>query len=237
MYRDKQGWIRQYVDRGAFWLHGGKPIQPHALLTSGRHSNGFFNSDLVMEDSLLLDEACSDLVELLEQHGVDLETVDRVMGPAMGAITLSHDLTRHIARRSMRTSKCIRGYTEKHQKVSVVVDGTKITTETSEVTMFFERGTPMRVGEHILADEDVLTTGETVERTAAAIRAQGGIPMPYVAVIVNRSGLKEADGRKIIALIDEPMPMWEPADCPLCKQGSRAIRPKGENWKLLTAEY
>ncbi len=40
----------------------------------------------------------------------------------------------------------------------------------------------------------------------------------------------------VISLIEQPMPIWAPEDCPLCQQGSEAIRPKG-NSKRLTAEY
>jgi hypothetical protein len=54
---------------------------------------------------------------------------------------------------------------------------------------------------------------------------------------VNRSGLTEVNGMKIVALIDHPMPMWAPEECPLCPQGSEAIRAKGENWARLTAAY
>ena len=61
---------------------------------------------------------------------------------------------------------------------------------------------------------------------------------PFVAVLVNRSGLTEVGGKKIVALIDRPMPMWTPDECPLCKAGSEAIRAKGsENWARLKATY
>jgi hypothetical protein len=34
------------------------------------------------------------------------------------------------------------------------------------------------------------------------------------------------------------MPMWTARDCPLCMQGSEAIRPKGkENWDRLNKKY
>ena len=86
--------------------------------------------------------------------------------------------------------------------------------------------------------EDVLTTGGSVDLTAEAVTNAGGVVLPFVIILVNRSGLTEVNGKKIVALIDRPMPMWTPDECPLCKQGSEALRPKGtENWDRLNAEY
>lgn len=222
MLRSADGWISQYQQKGALWIHDGNPQRPHALLTSGKHSNGFFNSELVMEDSFLLDEACFDLVKILEREGVTLNDVDRVVGPAMGAITLAHDISRHIGR--VRDRFCLRAYTEKE-------------TDGDEKLMVFKK-TTIRADERILAAEDVLTTGGSVDLTTTAVTNAGGIVLPFVVVLVNRSGLTEASGKKIVALIDRPMPMWVADECPLCKEGSEAIRPKGtENWGRLNATY
>ena len=216
-------WKRRYGEKGALWIHDTNPLRPHALLTSGKHSSGFFNSELVMEDSLLLDDATHELVLLLARQGLVVNDVDRVVGPAMGAITLAHDVARHISEE--RTNGiCLRAYTEKEG-------------EGESKSMVFKK-TTIRPGEHVLAVEDVLTTGGSVELTARAVRGGQGIVLPYVAVLVNRSGLVEVDGMKIVALIDHSMPTWEAAECPLCKQGSEALRPKGvENWTRLNAKY
>jgi len=113
----------------------------------------------------------------------------------------------------------------------------KFTTADQANNMFFKR-TKLRPGESILLVEDVLTTGNSLELAAAAVTLQQGIVGPLVGVLVNRSGLEQLNDRKIIALIDHPMPMWKPEDCPLCKQGSDAIRPKGtENWARLNVDY
>jgi orotate phosphoribosyltransferase len=71
--------------------------------------------------------------------------------------------------------------------------------------------------------EDVLSTGESVELTARAIIEKGGMPMPWEMVLVNRSGLDEVNDKKIIALINHPIYAWTPEECPLCKEGSKAL--------------
>jgi orotate phosphoribosyltransferase len=221
MIRNEQGWFDEYAKRGALWLHDGNPKRPHALLTSGKHSNGFFNSELVLENPFLLDEASYDLVAALRGQGIDLEDIDRVVGPAMGAITLAHDVALHVTLETP-SRHCLRAYTEKE-------------TGGDSKLMVFKK-TMIRSGERILAVEDVITTGDSVEMTATAVTNVGGIVLPFVAVLVNRSGVKEMNSRKIVALIDRSMPTWDAEGCPLCKEGSEAIRPKGtENWARLNA--
>lgn len=222
MMRSEADWMREYEHRGALWFHDGNPKRPHVRLHKGKHSDGFFNSELVMEDPVFLDSACSEFVALLKISGFDIHTVDRVVGPSIGAITLANDISRNIA---MRTGQCLRAYTEKEG------DG-------ANMKMVFKK-TRVIPGEHVLLCEDVVTTGDSVELTARAIADSGGIVFPLVVVLVNRSGAVELNGRNIIALIDKKMNDWEPGECELCRLGSEALYPPKatENWKRLHADY
>ena len=216
-------WKREYEQRGALWIHDGNPKRPHALLTSGNHSGGFFNSELVMEDPSLLHAAGFALHEKLESAGLDMEAVHRVVGPAMGAITIAHCVAFHIG--EQRGRPCLRAYTEKEK------------TEGEGEIMVFRR-TMIKEFEYILAVEDVLTTGGSVKSTAKAVTNVGGVNLPFIAVLVNRSGLENVNGSKVISLVNRPMPIWKPDQCQLCNQGSVALRPKGkENWERLKASY
>lgn len=217
-------WMNRYESVGALWIHDGNPLRPHALLASGKHSDGFFNSELVMEDPFSLDKACEDLTSLLKDGGVfsGLFTINRVVGPAMGAITFAHDMARHTSK--MQINPCLRSYVEKEG-------------EGREKKMVFRR-TSVHPGEHVLLVEDVLTTGESVELAADAVIRAGGYVFPIVVVLVNRSGLKEVNGKRIVALIDQTMHNWDPSECPLCSVSSEAIHPKNlDNWARLNAEY
>jgi len=222
--KDQDGWIKCYEEKGALWIHDGNVKRPHALLTSGKHSSGFFNSELVMEDPELLDQACYDLCELASgKLNVDKECkVSRVVGPAMGAITLAHNLALQFVNGSW--GKVLRAYTEKEET-------------SAGVKMVFKR-TKIIPGESILLCEDVITTAGSVKLCAQAVKEAGGMVLPVVAALVNRSGVSKVDDMQIIALINKPMPTWEADDCPLCRAGSEAIRPKGtENWARLNASY
>jgi len=215
-----------YEQKNALWIHDGNPKRPHALLTSGKHSDGFFNSELVMEDPAFLDDACAELVDLLYSTGFfrGMLNPNRVVGPAMGAITLAHDVARHVSLEF--NYPCLRSYVEK--------EGDGVNTK-----MVFKK-TSVRRGEQVLLVEDVLTTGESVEKTAKAVVLAGGIVLPRVAVLVNRSGRAEVGDKRIVALVNRHMQDWNPEmeKCPLCALGSEAIRPKElDNWARLNADY
>ena len=236
-------WIKGYQKRKALWLHDGNPRQPHAILSSGNHSSGYVHSESVLQDAFFMNDAARDLISLLKYNGLDIDTVDCMVGPAMGAITIAHDLSRYCA-------PCRRIFAEKEQKVTIQRGGVQrtigieelmpwdvVVRKESEATLRFKRNM-IRPGEKVLLVEDVLTTGSSIHTMMRAVSEMGGVVLPYVAVLVNRSGLKEIHGLKIVALINRPMPMWKPEECELCKKGSEAVRPKEHaNWTRLNRTY
>ena len=215
-------WLEMYKQRNALWRHDGNPKRPHVRLHAGDHSNGFFNSEVVIENVHLANQACAELCLELVTAGLNCHLVDRVVGPAMGAIDLATLLALN-ASVGRESSSCLRGYTEK---------------DPPSKEMVF-RKTLVRPGEKVLCVEDVITTGDSVSKTRAAIVKAGGVPFPFVATLVNRSGLQQIDESQIVALVNLPMENWAPADCPLCRQGSKALYPakKVENWARLNADY
>ncbi len=222
MFRNTQDWILQYQGKDALWIHDGDKRRPHALLASGNHSGGFFNSRLVIADEGLLKEAASDLLELFVQQGGDLSDVWHVVGPQTGATKLAELIAHRV--KDLDEAPCYWASPEKRDE-----DGVKSMVFAHEDLVMLPGGT-------VLLCEDVLTTGGSVDLTVDAIIKAGGVVLPFILVLVNRSGLTEVNGKKIVALIDRPLPMWAPEECPLCKEGSEALRPK-DNWAALNAVY
>lgn len=221
MTRTQEEWIEEYKKMQALWIYDDNPKRKHALLRSGNHSSGFFNSRPVISNEALLKDAASDLIELLSKSG-EVEGFDIVIvGPQTGATKLAELL-----------SKAIYPYTG---EVCSWASPAKQEIDSKKSMVFSNEELLIINGQYIILCEDVLTTGGTIELAEKAGTEAGGIVLPIVLTLVNRSGFKEVNGKKIIALIDHPMPMWEPGDCPLCKQGSEAVRPK-DNWDLLNME-
>lgn len=222
MYRGADDWRALYEERKALWIHDGNPECPHAELTSGKHSSGFFNSRLIIKDERLLFMAVADLIELSERGGPTING-DIVIGPQTGATLLAKYISRQLS-----VSK---------GKEHLFISPAKKIVNGEKTMVFTPRESELIFGRRILLCDDVLTTGGSVNLVANAINEFKGIILPFILVLVNRSGLKEINGRKIIALIDKEMPVWDSADvCPLCQAGSIAIRPK-DNWEALNATY
>lgn len=63
-------------------------------------------------------------------------------------------------------------------------------------------------------------------------------------VLINRGGLEQIDFSdmgspmtfKVISLVEHRINDWDQTECPLCKIGSKRIKPKvtEENWRLIT---
>ena len=221
MQKTSEIWIEKYRQVGALWIHNGNPKQPHVCFTSGLHSGKFFNTDRIIENPLLLDEACSELINLLEQS-TNLARVNRVVGPAMGAITIAYNMALNINKSRGDTElPCLFAYTEKE------------ISPTGKEKMIFKRFS-IRQGERVLVVEDVLTTGKSVKLTCRAIEQAGSVVEGVIGVFVNRSDLTDLDGRTIVPLIKHTAPQWKPKECPLCARGSKALRPKEiKNWSAL----
>src|SRR5947207_9998585 len=78
-------WESIFKQRGAIWIHDGHPKRPHALLTSGLHSDGFVNCSLIAQDAALLHQSVEDgLAPKLTDNA------DWVIGSALGAVTFAY---------------------------------------------------------------------------------------------------------------------------------------------------
>jgi len=211
MKRDQEYWTELFTQLGAFWRHDGNLTHPHALLTKGGHSDGFHNWSVVAQHPRIAREVAENI--FMNFYGTTsadtIKSIVRVIGPGTGAITLADRIAEAFP------NNCMSGYTEK--------------TDEGQVLARFSC-----TGEIVIPCEDTITSGGSVTSTIAAIEAGGGKVADFILAVCNRSGQKEIGGRRIVALIDVPMQNWSPDDCPLCKRGSEAIRPKKENWLRLT---
>jgi len=180
----------------------------HFLLTSGLHSDQYVQGQRVLQYPRYGTILAQRIVEQILQSGLK-PTV--VIGPALGAI---------------------------HWEVFV---GTALDKHTSEPvrTMFAERATEagqdpnsfvLRRGmelhdtDRVVVVEDVCTTGGSAKKVVELVRALGASPVA-VASIVDRSGGTIDFGLPFIKLITLKLQNYQQADCPMCKEGTKAIKP------------
>ncbi len=184
-------------------------LDGHFLLASGNHSSRYLQSAKVLEHpkkAALLTDA---LAEMIRANGIE---VDTVCAPALGGVLAGYELARSLDVRSIFVEK-------------------------KEGGMELRRGFEIAKGEKIIICEDIITTGGSALKAAQAIEALGGEIVAF-ASLANRGFCKRIGGQDkakaecalpgnipLFALDDFTFEMYAPNVCPLCKDGSVAMKP------------
>ena len=191
-----------YKEAGAY-------LEGHFLLSSGNHSQFYLQSAKVLEDPALAGKLANELFSVIKNAGISFESV---CSPALGGILAGYELARASGKRFIFTER---------------VDG----------QMTLRRGFEVKKGEKFIICEDVITTGGSAVESAKIIESLGGEVVGYAA-LASRGFCKMVGGlenpapnaklpsdKPFFALGEFGFAMFAPNECPLCKSGSKAIKP------------
>ena len=175
----------------------GALLNGHFELRSGLHSSQFFQCAHLLEQPRTAATLCAALVEKLKSEIQALE-VDTVIAPAMGGITIGHEVGRSLGVRFI--------FVEKEDNKLVL------------------RRFKINPGERFVIAEDVVTRGGRVQETIDIVEANGGVVVA-IGILVNRSGGKASFNAPLVSLLEIEPVTYDPADCPLCKEGLKLVHP------------
>ncbi|ADV47350.1 orotate phosphoribosyltransferase [Nitratifractor salsuginis] len=191
-----------YKDAGAL-------LEGHFILSSGNHSNRYLQSAKVLEDPKRAELLAKELARLIQESGLEVETV---CAPALGGVLAGYELARALGVRS-------------------------IFVERKEGQMQLRRGFEVHPGEKVLICEDIITTGGSAMEAAKIIESLGAEIVGFAALanrgFCSRSGSGKAAkpecklpaDKPFFALDDFEFEMYSPEECPMCKEGSEAVKP------------
>jgi orotate phosphoribosyltransferase len=183
----------------------GALLEGHFELRSGLHSNRFFQCANVFRYPQMAAQLCDALVERLGEVLGDGLKVDGVIAPALGGIVVGHEVARAVVEQTgHRTLKSI--FAEKEDDKLVL------------------RRFKIQPGERYIVAEDVVTRGGRVQETVDIVTGAGA-EVVAIGLLVNRSGGKARFDAPMISLLDIEPVTWEPAACPLCKEGLALVHP------------
>jgi len=191
-----------YKDCGAL-------LEGHFILSSGNHSAKYLQSAKVLEDSKRAELLCKELAKLIKESGLQIDTV---CAPALGGVIAGYELARALGARS-------------------------IFVERKDGLMSLRRGFEVSEGENILICEDVITTGGSAMEAAAVVEENGARVVAFAALANRGFCVKAGDevapkpecklpaDKPLFALQNFEFEIYDPNDCPLCKEGLAAIKP------------
>jgi orotate phosphoribosyltransferase len=131
--------------------------------------------------------------------------VDLVAGPAVGGVILAYEVSRQL-------------------KVP------NIFAERENGAMTLRRGFEVPRGARVLVVEDVVTTGGSVKEVITLVRTLGG-EVVGVGSVVDRSNGAVDFGVPFHAVLSMEVVSYSPEDCPLCREGSAAVKPGSRGLK------
>ena len=199
----------------AFWKFKGREKEPHALLSSGFHSDGYFNLNEVFKFPNYLEALAKMLIEKIRSVLKTKEVeVDAVVSSSYTALPLG-------------------------EKVASKLNALFVFTEREENCQIWSGRFTLPDKAKVLQVEDVISTLKTAKEVRRALlKANSKIEFlktpngkNLIASVVFRP-IKEGDysNFKIVYLLKWKISAWEEERCALCKIGSKALKPK-ENWR------
>ncbi len=182
----------------AMFRESGALLEGHFRLTSGLHSNQYFQCAKVLQYPKFCETLCGAIASQFAGA-----RIDAVMAPALGGIVVGQEVGRQLNVRTMFT-------------------------ERSEGIMQLRRGFAIGAGERVLVCEDVVTTGGSVSEVIDIVTKAGGIVAGVGFLVDRSGGAVRfpvAAGGMQYPVMSLNVTAYQPDRCPLCAQGLPVVKP------------
>ena len=189
--------LRMFETAGAI-RHG------HFELSSGLHSSTYVQCALVLQYPRFAERLGQALADLFS----DL-TVEAVVSPALGGLIIGQEVARALP--------------EPKKSIEGGVPAVFVERDASGM-MTLRRGFSLGPDQHVLVVEDVWTTGGSTQEAIRVVE-EAGARVVAAGALIDRSGGSIEFDVEAQSLIQLPIASYEPEDCPLCRDGSAALKP------------
>jgi orotate phosphoribosyltransferase len=178
-------------------------LRGHFKLTSGRHSEWYFEKIRLIEKPAVLERIVDRLVEKVSREQTDF---DYVVSPAHGAIAIGFLAALKLGKRFAFSQRI-------------------------EERMGFRSGWAGLDGSRAIIVEDILTTGGSLQEVVACLKTKG-VAVSGIYVLVDRTaGAVAVDGMPVGSLLPLKVEAFEPEACPLCRAGLPLVKPGASDKK------
>ena len=169
----------------------------HFVLSSGRHSNEYWEKFRLLEWPRVTEHLCRQITSRYKQSGIEA-----VIGPTTGGALLAQEVARQLDTRCLLAEPAPDGGRE------------------------LRRGFVLHTSERVLIVDDVLTTGLSLRETLSAIE-QFQPEIIGLEVLIDRSGGDAITqyGVPCHALLTVSAHTYYSEKCPMCKEGIPIVKP------------
>ena len=175
-------------------------LNGHFLLTSGRHSDQYFQCAKVLQYPNYTERVCNKIAEYFRSFDIDT-----VIAPAMGGIIVGQEVARQLGKKAI--------FAEREDK-----------------NLTLRRGFEIKPGEKLLVCEDVVTTGGSVFEVIDIVKQNNGIVVGVGFIVDRSNGkvqfgVPQVSALKldVISYLPEECPLCKEG-IPVVKPGSRKIK-------------
>ncbi|MDP2913848.1 MAG: orotate phosphoribosyltransferase [Candidatus Aminicenantes bacterium] len=179
-------------------------LQGHFKLTSGKHSEWYFEKIRLIDKPAALEKLVDLLVERIRAAGKDF---DYVVSPAYGAIAIGFLVALKLGKRFAFTQRV-------------------------DEKMSFRAGFTGIDGSKAVIVEDILTTGGSINEVVDSLKLRG-VEIAGIYVLVDRTaGEALIEGRPVGSLLSLKVEAFEPDACPFCRKGMALTKPGASDKKI-----
>jgi orotate phosphoribosyltransferase len=176
-------------------------LQGHFKLTSGKHSEWYFEKIRLIEKPGVLEKIVDLLVEKIHAAGEDF---DYVISPAYGAIAIGF-------------------------LAALKLDKKFAFSQRIEEKMGFRSGWAGLDGSRAVIVEDILTT--SVQEVVECLKTKGVTVAGIYVLVDRTAGSVPIDGKPVGSLLSLKVEVFEPEACPLCRAGVPLVKPGASDKK------
>ncbi len=133
-------------------------LKGHFLLTSGNHSDIYFEKFRLIEDPQILVQLCSVIADKFRNYDIDY-----IVGPTTGGAIIAYEVARQMSKKFLIAEK-------------------------RDDKRVFARGVSPKSGDRCLVVDDVLTTGGSFMDTVDCVKESGGVVVGGSVLIDRSNG-------------------------------------------------
>jgi orotate phosphoribosyltransferase len=172
-------------------------LNGHFQLSSGLHSNTYFQSALILQYPNKAKKLAMDISQIIEKYKIK---VDVIVSPAIGGIIIGHEVGEALGVRVLfteRVNNCVH----------------------------LRRNFNLTKNENVLIVEDVITTGLSTYEVIECITSTGATAVAIASIVDRRLDDQVKFNVPVLSLLKLKVNYYPKNKCPMCYNNEKIVKP------------